>query len=142
MYPNNHTHIPSNGNSPSTIDLAIIKNVKKYSKPIILEDLDSDHMPELLVLNDQKIAENNVKFLNYKKANWLLFRQSLNDNVKINNKMYCKNDIDAAVSTLTKCIRGAIDVAVPNVNAKNRVDSLPKEILDMIAQRNKVRRQY
>lgn len=99
-------------------------------------------MPVLLTLNEQSLAVNNVKFYNYEKANWQLFRQIINDNIVISNKIESKEDFDTAVDTLINCIQVALNKAVPCIEPNTRVDNLTKDILDLIVKRNKIRRIY
>ena len=45
MYPDEPTHYPANGTIPTTIDLAVNKNVSNVTGPEVLNELVSDHKP-------------------------------------------------------------------------------------------------
>lgn len=77
LYPDQPTHFPSNGQQPSTLDLAITKNITCDID--ILNDLNSDHLPIKLTLGSYKSSISFVSRWDYNHANWANFRRVLNE---------------------------------------------------------------
>lgn len=70
LYPDGPTHYPDQANyTPSTIDIALVKNITNYSDVELLDELDSNHLPILLEPNGSEGAalRNPRTRLNYKK---------------------------------------------------------------------------
>ena len=141
LYPDGHTHYPSNTNhNPSTIELAIVKNIK-YATIETINDLDSDHLPIILTLNNSKTPLNpDKKFLNYSKANWNLFRNYINTSLKITTKLKTEKDIDLAINNITIITQNAIKTAIPLDKFKLKTNFSNDEIKNLIKERNKIRR--
>ncbi|EFA09320.1 hypothetical protein TcasGA2_TC001646 [Tribolium castaneum] len=65
-FPNDHTHYPENGMSPTTIDLFLTKNIPNIDKPTSITALDSDHNPKIKPNN--KALYKVTKFLRKKRV--------------------------------------------------------------------------
>lgn len=61
-----------------------------------------------------------------------------NKTIVIDNKINCKNDIDAHVDHITKNIQDTIDKTIPKCNLDNNINKL----LDYIIQKIKIRNYY
>ena len=70
-----------------------IKNIQIEAR----NDLDSDHLPIILILNDTPTEIIERKTLNYKKANWDKFSNYLNNNIIIDSKLHTPTHIDETV---------------------------------------------
>lgn len=139
--PDGHTHYPLNGNSPSTIDLTVVKNIKNIKLELIHE-LDSDHLPTLAIINSKTRVHKNQTFLNYKKANWKNFKSELQDKHKIEYKLDTIEKIDIAVKNVTKSIQKAIKHNIPKTKIEIRSEQLNSEIRNIICERNALRKKF
>lgn len=141
LAPDNYTLHPTNNGLPSIVDFALANNINSPHSIEAINDLDSDHLPIILKLND-RIQYNNHYLLNYKKANWKQFRSILNNDLIINNKLNTKTDIDDSINNLTKIINKAKNEAVPKIKITPRINQLPDTIKQLIKDRNTARRKY
>ena len=140
--PENHTLFPYNNSRPSTVDLAIIKNLRNFESIETLNELDSDHHPILITLRQEKVATTRNSFLNYKKADWNQFTNYITEHLTIEMKLKDPESIDRAVNTLTQIINDATITAIPRTNQKLEAIELPLSIRQEIANRNKIRKLY
>lgn len=128
-FPDNFTLYPYNDTAPSTVDIGISKN---YSFNIItnaLEELDSDHLPVLIILDKfSNIATEEQTFLNYKKADWKKFQKSVNLSLKIKNNLRTNVEIDDAVDEFVGIIQNAISTSVPKIKTKHKITFISDEI--------------
>lgn len=141
IFPEEPTHYPENGGTPTTIDIIVNKNIKNNSEPIVLNELNSDHRPLIFTLG--QIESNNIteqEIYKYKKADWSKFRDILNSSIKINNKIFTKQSIEEETLKLTKHIEIALNEVVNKSKIKREEEELPEEILKLIKERNKNRR--
>ena len=70
------THFPTNGGTPSIIDIIINKNVTKTTNPISNPDLPSDHNPIKFTVQTKMICSIEPKiFTSYNNTNWDKYRQ-------------------------------------------------------------------
>ena len=82
VFPDEPTNYPSNGQSPTTIDIGINKNVNTISNIHVIHELSSDHSPVIFSLSKQVV--NNIRSkiaFDYRNANWENFHKMLNNNV-------------------------------------------------------------
>ena len=140
LYPNEHTHYPTNGQPASTIDIAFNKNVRDISETIVLHKLSSDHNLVTIELGAQQVNATDKVGLNYKKANWKAFRQRLNQEITINSKINTTEQIEKEVQQLTNRIQNAVAETIPTKSLKAMQDEIPEYIKEMIRKRNKTRK--
>lgn len=139
--PDEYTLYPYKQAIPSVVDFALIKNIVN-SEIQTVNELDSDHLPIILTLNDKTEKNEPKKLLNYKKADWDKFTNYLNDNINIDDNLTEKEHIDENVKNLTDNIQKAIQISIPTHNTKSNALTLPKDITRLIKHRNKTRRQF
>lgn len=72
--------------SPSVLDVAISKNVNIFHKPFTLDEFDSDHLPVIFKISTNDTIQNINKEgkYNFAKANWKLFRETIDNNIQHN----------------------------------------------------------
>lgn len=141
--PDNFTLYPTNGGLPSTVDFAILKNIQYSNTVNALNELDSDHLPITIEFEKrQKITNDRIPRLDYKKADWTKFRQLINTELSINSELKTTIDIDQAASNITNMIKKAINYAIPTIQSDTKYKPLPDDILKLIKQRNNFRRAY
>lgn len=135
---NNFTHFPDNNNRPSTIDLAIAKNIT-ISEIETKGDLNSDHLPVLITTN-LKNAMPNTKIVTI--TNWDKFRTDINNITIINRNMPDKNEINKEIKKLTSNIISCMD----NASKTKKIDpskiKISDEIKEIIKTKNRLRRQF
>jgi endonuclease/exonuclease/phosphatase (EEP) superfamily protein YafD len=81
------THYPTNGMTPTTIDLMITKHVNDLTKPISLPELESDHNPVVATIKNQFKEDRGPNAIKISKINWVSFRRTLDKNIKINHNI-------------------------------------------------------
>lgn len=141
-YPqNNHTHIPSNGNRASTIDFALSKNIH-ISKIETLNALDSDHLPVEITIQTVNNYHYNDSNFKSQKTDWKKFKAIINDSLSIDNKIPTVAKIDEQVTKITNSITEAFNKSTTIQLHNKNSQTLPQEILDVIKNRNKLRKQY
>lgn len=136
------TLFPSNKAASSIVDISLIKNISKINKPLVIHDLDSDHMPVQVIINNSYFITEIVTLFNYKKANWHMFDTILNKNTTINSKIVTKLDIEKSGQNLTDHISKALDISILKIKLTPKTSSLPTEILKHIKIKNYHRRKY
>lgn len=141
VFPDEPTHYPENGGTPTTIDIIINKKIRNTIEPIVLNELNSDHRPILFTVG--QVKHNNTyeqEVYKYKKADWNKFRSILDSKIVINYKIYTKQNIDQEVSKFTNSLELALRQTVSKAKRKREEEKLPEEILDLIKLRNRNRR--
>lgn len=141
-HPENHTHFPLNGMSPTTIDIFISKNIKNIANIESINDLSSDHIPVLLQLNDQIPESVNILKPNYKKANWKKFREIITEKLIITPRLLSNDEIDIETDKITNLIQTAMEKSIPNQIVNNRKLQIPDNIKQLITDRNKCRKYW
>ena len=140
LFTDDYTYYPYNTkNNPSTIDLALIKNIKNINIEVI-NDLDSDHLPIILTLNSKVKQNPDKKFFDYSKADWLNFRNYINSNFKVQSKFRNKKDVDIAIKNTTEIIQKSSNINIPLVTYKPKLNNYNPEIRSLINRRNKLRK--
>lgn len=139
-YPeNSYTHYPDNGNLPSTIDFALVKNCN-ISDVYTTDDLNSDHIPIIFELKLNNQIEIINKFVS--NTNWRLFRQQLEQKVKINNLLETKQQIDIEIQKFTETIKHCFEASTTHKVIKYLNILLPAKVLIMIKYKNILRRRF
>ena len=140
--PDSHTLYPYSNILPSTVDIALIKNITNFRSIEAINDLDSDHHPIIITLSKTEITVTRRKFLNYKNADWDKYINYITEHLNMEYKLPDKESINHAVATLTKTINDAAAAAIPLITTRTRPIKLPEEILLELSNRNKIRRVY
>lgn len=142
MFPNEPTHVPNNGGTPTTIDIAINKQINNYTDIHALHELDSDHNPICFTLQNQNLTDTKHKTLDFKNTDWTKFRTILDTHIKINNKISNQVELDSEVTNLTAVIQKAQQQTVKMITRKNHITKLPDDIIVQIKCKNKTRKKW
>ena len=137
-YPPTPTHYPPNGTTPSTIDIAINKNITNITHMRSLPEMDSDHNPVLFTLTHITPECRTRKMLDYSKANWTEFRKILQQKLQI-SEVTTINTLEEQTQRLTRTIQHATRTCIPLTDTAPN-DHLPAHIKDNIRERNKLRK--
>lgn len=143
------------GRHRSFLDLFIISEQlnTKYADPTInaldIIDYNSDHRAVQLVLqlNGRPIKAEKQTFINFSQANWSLLKKEIERDIQFapifNNRNMTTNEIDSAIDSLTTTISSAVKKAIPKTEVRrNCLITLKPELIDLIAHKNRLRRQW
>ncbi|CAD6221967.1 GSCOCG00011676001-RA-CDS, partial [Cotesia congregata] len=136
IFPDEPTHYPTNNSTPTTIDIAVNKNVNNVSDLQVLHELNSDHTPVVLKLGSQKRNSAKKTAYNYTEAGWDMFRKHLDKKITLTSTIKTKDELDQEVLKFTNDIRCSMDENIKKTTFKELRDKLPETILQMIKQRN------
>lgn len=134
------THYPSNSSTPTTIDIAINKNVQNISQPIVKNELNSDHRPIIFTLGKAIRRPQPKAVFSYKNTDWNKFRKILDQNLEINNKICTIKEIEETVTNFTGYIQNTMGKVITKKNINICRDDLPNQIIEIIKRRNKIRK--
>lgn len=142
-YPDSPTRIPPTPQHFSnTLDIYILKNIRKYTPPLTSYDIHSDHLPVLLTIYPPApITPKPATALNYKKTNWKLYKSHINEHLMINNKLDTTLQIDTEIKKITKIIHTALNSSTPLLPICFTPDPLPDHVLHLIKLRSILKRQ-
>lgn len=140
LFPNEPTHHPENGSTPTTIDITINKNCNQASNIQILNELSSDHVPITLTLTKQIKNTNKSIQYDYDKVDWDKFTKLTNEQININPTIENAENIDREVQRLTSKIQYCIEKLIPTKTSQQIQDRLPEHITKSIAERNRIRK--
>jgi hypothetical protein len=105
--------------SPTTIDLFITKNVT-INRPTTLTALNSDHNP-VIITTDGQYRENRTRTkITYKNTDWTKFRETVDDQLKINSTITDRKQLEHTIDTFTQIIQNAIKKNTKKTHNKHR----------------------
>lgn len=135
-HPSSPTHYSTG--YPSTIDLALIKNIPFNSNIETLDLFDSDHLPVLLTVDlTVRIQLSDPTIY----TNWQQFQDTLAYSKLFYPVINSKTHIDRAVSKFTDLINWAVQKSSHSVN-KPKIYQLPRRIKSLINKRNTARKLF
>ena len=141
-FPDTHTHYPLNGRTPSTIDIVINKNIHNITHITSLPELDSDHNPIVFGILERIEVEKGQKLISFKNTNWTKFRSDLDRSIHSNSNINNEIELNREIEDLVAAVQKATDRNSRLVDANLHRNDLPREIKDLIAERNRTRRQW
>jgi Reverse transcriptase (RNA-dependent DNA polymerase) len=112
------TAFPSVG-APSLLDFVVTKGVVGVSKPIVINDLSSDHNPISFEIPTTFVEMSpELKIRNFKKANWKKFRTIIVSELETCKKtasysLHSIDDIDYHIETFISIVTEATNKAIP-----------------------------
>jgi hypothetical protein len=106
---------PTDSNKiPDLLDFAVTKGISDvYSTIESNLDLSSDHSPIIITITAHVIWKQAIPKLCTRETNWKLFRDILNENIKLDHRMKRNDEIEEAVQYLTLDIQDASWKATP-----------------------------
>ncbi|KAK9731965.1 hypothetical protein QE152_g13150 [Popillia japonica] len=136
------THIPRNGNTPSTIDLVLARNVP-HVDDMETGDLSSDHLPVLFTIGDVRRRSIGTIANDYGKANWQRFREEVSRGWAMRARIRDRSGPGDAVAAMQRKIQETLKVIVPTKRIDPfRSSELPQHVLEETKERNRLRRRY
>jgi hypothetical protein len=76
-FPNEPTHTPLNGTSPTMFDIFLVKNILNYTRAKTLNELNSDHSPITMETTFDGF-EVSKTITSFKNTDWKKFRIDIN----------------------------------------------------------------
>lgn len=138
--PDEPTYVPTNPRyQPSILDLVITKNINLPSSTTVLYDLDSDHNPVKFELFLDSNTPTPPERLIYSKADWPLFRETLDKNINI-TRFSTTDEIDKGIENFTNAITLAAKLAIPTSTKTPKYYTFPPDLIELKKDRNRFRR--
>lgn len=134
-----HTHHPTNGTQPSTLDVILTRNVALLNQPVTCNRLSSDHLPVYFTIGGRPQSLINKSF-NYSKANWKMFRNIIANNLNISKPAANTIEIDKNLQKLTDVIKTAKNCSIPQLTLYSNRLCIPPYLQIMIREKNKLRK--
>lgn len=127
-------------NNPSTIDIAISRNLRASKPKVLLYDSDHDAVEYVLNLSNEITYESPIEHFMYKQANWNKFRNAIIEGLPdVDIPLSLEADIDSNLKLLSDLILDAMNEAIPKKSFSASND-FPDDIKLMIDYKNKLRR--
>lgn len=133
------THFPTNGMTPTTIDLAISKNLPRLTNLETHPELPSDHNPVFLHIHYSQKQNVTRTVTSYKHTNWVQFRQLMDKKTKITPDIRNITELEKEVQTITATLQDVQSKISKKIKI-NHETPLPDVILDLIKVRNRFRK--
>lgn len=144
-FPDSYTYIAPKAISDSILDFALTKNVNLLTKPVTLDDFQSDHLALTysIILNEsvQSTAPIKLQF-DFSKANWKKFREILDQNINHNILINNSNEIESNLKHFTDTITNTLIETVPKTKPKIYIEKISDEIIDLIQYKNRLKNQW
>lgn len=142
QYPQDPTHFPDNGMSPTCIDIVVNKNVPNATDPISIPDLSSDHNPIILELLNHPTENSKTFITSYRDTDWGAFRKSLDQRITINNLIKTTDDIDRELKIFTDQVKTTQTTHSKQLRVGQNKTQIDDETKKLIQIRNRLRKLY
>lgn len=144
LHPDTPTYYPPKNRNPSIIDFFILKNMCTNQTAYTVAEMDSDHNPVITQIPtlDEIVQTTQIQSrLNFKKANWKMFKSILNTAIDIPKALKTPEDTNRCIQDFTSCIKDASKAAIPKITNRT-MNELPADIIELIKIKNKIRRKW
>lgn len=140
--PDEPTYLHPNG-SQSTIDF-IVSNSEFIPTNIFANvDLQSDHTAVQCDIPCQCDEYPKKTIYNYPAANWRIFEDHLNNELReLEFELGSTDGIDAAIETFSELIREGHELAVPKIEIEDKKKLISQRTINMISAKNTLNRQF
>ena len=142
LVPDAPTHIPYIG-EVSTIDIVFHKSNLRFSDPVTINDLSSDHLPVCFSILNNNNGGCDVVGLNLRKANWKKFNNFVNFDVSretFSNSTV--EDIDDSIAKLTSIVESNMYSCIPKKRVIRNRYMYSDTVKNLISHRNQFRSLY
>lgn len=141
LHTNEHTHFPDNQMTPTTIDIAVTKNVSNVSSLVVTADLNSDHNPIHLTLYNVPNQPTRRTTTTYKDSNWQLYRSFINRELVMRSTIEQPQELEDTLKSFTGLIQRAKEKVAKSFKI-TRQEQIPEFIIKIIKERNKFRKRW
>lgn len=141
--PQDYTYYPYNQRfQPDILDIIISKNFTKNIDQLVLNELDSDHLPVLISWTSKPHYILTERLINGI-VDWDQFMDNLNINIT-QPTTTSTDEIDEQITTYTNNIISSIRAAMKPKRLKPKLltRTTPNHILQLINKKNRLRRQH
>lgn len=126
---------------PDLVDFCVTKGIPKESqKAESCFDLSSDHSPVLIELSTTILIRETPPKLGSKNTNWDIFREIIDEELKLNIPLKSRIDIENAVQNLNKIIQAAVWSSTPTNTTTYSRQVLPTIIKQKIVEKRRLRK--
>jgi hypothetical protein len=140
LYPDSDTHYPTNGRSPSTLDIILAQNAPTTSNPKTLQALSSDHLPVYFTLGWSHEVLRSQR-LDYAGADWDGFKSHIDKHISLTSPLpKTPTDINATITFLTDIINDAKRTFIPTKTFQQYTLQIPESTKKLITRRNQLRK--
>ena len=136
-FPNEPTHFPDNGMTPTTIDFYLTKNVTPLHRPISLPDLHSNHNPVIVEIPFREKQPQLKNDATKKFTDWTKFRKTTDGLVTINTDIKTSEELDREVAEFTNAIQKGYEGSTYLIKPKKRNDEIGDHTKQLTSLRNK-----
>lgn len=141
-YPNQPTHYPANGTTPTTIDIFVTKNSTLFDINTVA-DLDSDHNPVTAVIRELQSHVQPAKIITtYHNTDWQRFRSDLDAALQPLTSINTIEQLDSEVDKLTRVIQATARRHSQSLVIKQNSLELPYYIKQLITVKNRARERF
>lgn len=144
-FPDGYTYFAPKAESDSILDFALTKNINILSKPITLDDFQSDHLAITYTISlNQSVRSTSPSRvrLDYSKADWTKFRTIIDQNIMHNIIINDESEIEPNLIHFTDVITNSLKDSVPRTKQRTYTDQIPDEIIDLIKYKNRIKNQW
>jgi endonuclease/exonuclease/phosphatase family metal-dependent hydrolase len=122
------------GRLTDILDIALISNLPIDLHHVVLNELDSDHVPVISTLNEQIKAKNPIPKLINAPINWEAFRKNLDEKLNNHKRYSDPDDINKSIVHLTDTIKIAVTQAQikKHTTTLQPTNSLPNAVQNLI----------
>lgn len=129
--------------TPDCIDFCVLKGMSKnYFSIESCFELSSDHSPLISIMHNQVVVKESPPVLCSNKTDWELFRNYVNSHLNFNIPLNSEENICDAIEQFNLCVQQAAWQATPQSKRKERTDYCSPAVLEMIALKRKIRKQW
>lgn len=134
------THFPYNNSTPTTIDLLLAKSYPNISDLQSLPELPSNHNVVKFNIRGHFRDKTTKKIFDYSTTDWKEYRSILNSKIVINNNIDSVECLEQELSKFSEALIFARNRTTRTKLFYPYSESLPKEIIDLIKSRNRIRK--
>lgn len=126
------------------MDIALISNLPIDLHHLVLDELDSDHVPVISTLYEQTKSNHKIQKLINAPIIWEAFRENLDKNLNNHKRYQNIDDITKSIERITETTKTSITHAQikpkKHIKVKHSDDSLPLYVQNLIKDKHKARK--
>lgn len=142
--PEEYTYFPYRvDHQPDILDIIVSKNISWPINQSVISELDSDHLPIIITMNNIIIPTLSIPRLINGKIDWRLFQIYLNGTLSAPKLTNCK-EIDKYVENLTNTVKEAAKNSTKEYRKRPKINynMPPLFIIKLIEEKSRIRRKW
>lgn len=138
------TYWPTNPSVlPDIIDFFIAKGIAKNHVMVQnYEGLSSDHSVVILTISESVIEKASSPVLVNRKTNWILYRNLLNERIKLNVSLKTSFEIEEELDKFIEAIQSSAWDSTQQIKPRNNTKTYPIEIRELVAKKRRARKTW